>query len=368
MEDLRALTRMLGSARDEFLALYGEYEEMWVRVATSTEPADRPAAAEAIRTAYRTAGKDDNIRFVWFDSLPAMELGYRIALMAGDCSSLSQEWKWRLAPDMPRALWEAMAPSWQTLLGAASLGEFRRERSLSDGFDALLRSFMGYSGRQVSFQQLERGSPYAPLAAGLAPCRVAIAVVATAWFCHHVFSKGDGRADGRFLEACVVAARSCLWWCPFEGVVVLCDRPAELHLKEGRLHRDGGPAVRWRDGILTWSLNGVLVPKAVAEMPSDRLDAHLVLQESNGDVLREIVRKIGVERLCRDLGAECVDRAGDYELLMLPLWHGWRVPYLKMINPSTGTCHIEGVHPDCKTVAEALAWRNESARQPVALT
>lgn len=368
MEDLRALTTMLKAAREEFLALYREYEESWVRVATSTEPADRPSAAEAIREAYRATGRDNDIQFLWFDSLPAMELGYRIALLGGDCPSLSQEWKWRLAPEMPEALWNALAPSWQTLLAAASLGEFQHERSLADGFDSLLRSFMGYSARQVSFQQLERESPFAALATELVSCQADVPLVAVAWFCRYVLGKGDDQTDGRLLDACVAAARACLWWCPFEGAVLLCDRPAELHLKEGRLHRDGGPAVRWRDGIVTWALNGVLVPKAVAETPFERLDAHLVTEETNADILREIVRKIGVERLCRDLDAKCVDRAGDYELLLLSLWHGWRAPYLKMLNPSVGTYHVEGVHPDCRTVAEALEWRNGTASPPASLT
>ena len=180
MEDLRTLTTMLRAARDEFLALYRDYEESWVRVATSCEPADRPGAEEAIRDAYGCTGRYSGPLFLWFDSLPTMELGYRIALLGGDCPSLSQEWKWRLAPNMPQTLWEALEPSWQALLAAASLGEFRHERSLAAGDDSLLRSFMGCSARQVSFQQLERGAPFAALATELASYQVGVPLIALA--------------------------------------------------------------------------------------------------------------------------------------------------------------------------------------------
>jgi hypothetical protein len=39
-----------------------------------------------------------------------------------------------------------------------------------------------------------------------------------------------------------------------------------------------------------------------------------------------------------------------------------------MKNPSVGVYHIEGVSPECQTVAEALAWRNQSDVPPSVLT
>lgn len=53
-----------------------------------------------------------------------------------------------------------------------------------------------------------------------------------------------------------------------------------------------------------------------------------------------------------------VDQDGDYELLWLGLEDGRTRPYLKMKNPSIGVYHIEGVHPTCRTVRQALNWRN----------
>ncbi len=368
MSQLRALTSMLRSARDEFLALYREYETAWLGLATSTEPADRPPAVEAIREVYRQAGRDDDVAVLWFDSLPAMALGHRVLVTGEACHFVWDALHWHLAPGISATLSGAPAPAWTALLGAASIQEFHEERALGDGFESLLRSFAGQAGRRVSFAQLERGSPFAPLAPELAERQVSLPAVAHAVFGHQVFRDTDEATSDGLLGACVAAAHSCLWWCPFESAVLLCDRPLEVHLNEGRLHRDGGPAVVWRDGLHTWALNGVLVPQVVAETPGDCLDARLVPEEINAEVRREIVRKIGIERLCRDLGAQCLDRSGDYELLLVPLFYGWLTPYLKMLNPSTGTYHLEGVPPECATVEEALAWRNGTAESPRSLT
>ena len=43
-------------------------------------------------------------------------------------------------------------------------------------------------------------------------------------------------------------------------------------------------------------------------------------------------------------------------------------PYLKMTNPSIGVFHVEGVHPDCTTVDQALEFRNGTKVKPTVLT
>ena len=157
------------------------------------------------------------------------------------------------------------------------------------------------------------------------------------------------------------------WITPSEVVVV--PRPV-LHLRGDQLHREDGPAVHWPDGERYYFLNGVRVTREIVETPATVLDPRLILHEENAEVRREIVRKVGIERVCAGLGARTVSREGDYELLLLDLQDGRRRPFLKMLNPSIGVYHVEGVHPDCKTVRQALAWRNglDSYREPQILT
>lgn len=79
-------------------------------------------------------------------------------------------------------------------------------------------------------------------------------------------------------------------------------------------------------------------------------------------------RKIGIDAVVAKLNAQSIDQEGDYELLLLDLGDDRRRPYLKMPNPSIGTWHVEGVHPDCQTVTQALTWRNGTEVRPGVLT
>lgn len=159
----------------------------------------------------------------------------------------------------------------------------------------------------------------------------------------------------------------CFWITPTE--VIALPRP-RLELNAAKqLHCDNGPAVHWDASEQQFFfLNDVHVPRKIVATAASELDPHLLLQEQNTEVRREIVRKIGIERVCEVLKAQCLDRRGNYELLLLDLQDGRTRPFLKMKNPSIGVFHIEGVAPDCRTVAEALAWRNQSEVPPSVLT
>jgi hypothetical protein len=155
---------------------------------------------------------------------------------------------------------------------------------------------------------------------------------------------------------------------PFKGIAFISEKPSSIKWKNRLLHCEDGLAVSYKDGYGLWCLNGVCVTKEIVLTPHDKLDPKLILKEKNAEVRREIVRKIGIERVCKGLKAKVVDSVGEYELLMLDLGDGRVRPYLKMKNPSVGTYHIEGVHPDCDTVKKALNWRNQTEETPVSLT
>jgi hypothetical protein len=168
-----------------------------------------------------------------------------------------------------------------------------------------------------------------------------------------------------FVEA--FAAGLWLFWIASTEVIALA-RP-RLHMDAEQLHAVEGPAVSWPEGEEQYFfLNGVHVPSEIVETSARQLEPRLLLKERNVQVRREIVRKIGIERVCEALEAECLDRQGNYELLLLDLQDGRTRPFLKMKNPSIGVYHIEGVAPECRTVAEALAWRNQSDVPPTVLT
>lgn len=143
---------------------------------------------------------------------------------------------------------------------------------------------------------------------------------------------------------------------------IVCPNPSHAKLNERfQLHCTDGPAMAWEDGYKLYSLNGVTVSEAVFA-PSHEITPWLLLSEKNAEARREIIRKIGIERVIGCFGAEIIDKWHDYELLAFEL-QGMQIKpiYLKMLNPSTGVWHIEGVPPEIKSCKEALAWRDGEA-------
>lgn len=168
----------------------------------------------------------------------------------------------------------------------------------------------------------------------------------------------------------VTAFEAGLWcfWITADDVIAL-PRPTLKLNAQVQLHSERGSAVHWDDSEQEFFfLNGVHVPSEIVETPANELDPRLLLRERNVEVRRELIRKIGIERVCETLEAKCLDRLGNYELLLLDLQDGRTRPFLKMKNPSLGVYHVEGVAPECSTVAEALAWRNQSDLPPSVLT
>jgi len=178
-----------------------------------------------------------------------------------------------------------------------------------------------------------------------------------------------------------------------EGTAYISVKPILVMRNDaGDLHCENGPAIAWRDGYEEYFLNGVAVSKDLVMTPPEKIDAHTIIKEQNAEVRREIVRKVGIDIVCQKLNSKVLDRkmvsydqqhaasqpevAGitgtgvdsEYELITLDLGDGRERPYLKMLNPSIGVWHVEGVHPDCKTVDAAIAWRNQTEELPNTLT
>lgn len=183
-----------------------------------------------------------------------------------------------------------------------------------------------------------------------------------------------------------------------DNVCVISEKPLEIHLKNGVLHNENGPAVKYAGDLEMYSLNGIRMSKEIVLTPAEQLDVTLVVKEKNADIRRELVRKIGLTRIYLEMGGKVLDRMEHktvelqkldfndfmqiiskevskenlqsiltqkdtidvvYELITLNLGDGRTRPYLKMNNPSmSGVIHIEGVPPEIKTVKEAITWRN----------
>jgi hypothetical protein len=156
---------------------------------------------------------------------------------------------------------------------------------------------------------------------------------------------------------------------PLEKHCIITERMSLCKRNANGLHCDGSPAVEYRDGTKIWALNGVRVPQWLSETSHQKLDPKKFAEIKNAEVRREFVRKVGIERICLALGTKVMDKQKDYELHEIDLGgETGKWPYLKMLNPSIGVWHMECVDKTCRTVKDAITWRNQSDLEPKILT
>ena len=170
-----------------------------------------------------------------------------------------------------------------------------------------------------------------------------------------MFSDSDREKLGLWLTL----AESTGWWEPYQNVVFMCERPSiQLVDETGRLHCETGPALLCRDGWPLWMLHGVRMTEVHVMTPAEKLNPIDILKESNVDIRRELIRKVGIEMMLTHLPHESLDKKGDYELLKIDFpGLAQDTRYLKMLNPSIGIWHLEGVERTCNSVQEAINWR-----------
>lgn len=164
------------------------------------------------------------------------------------------------------------------------------------------------------------------------------------------------------------------WMWMSSDTTVVTRRPEEIHLlskpnsRGGTLkvlHNYHGMALRYRDGTGVYSINGTRIPKEyhhLAALPRDSVPVEEVMGISNTEIRTEFLKKIGIEKAFDKLGKKKLDtqtmeKGGTYELFSVEMGDTTRV-YLRGTCPSNEESFFEAVPPDCKTVGQALSFRN----------
>ena len=145
--------------------------------------------------------------------------------------------------------------------------------------------------------------------------------------------------------------------------IVVSQKPNLIKKNKSGLHRETGPALTYDDNGLSdiYALNGIMMKKEYVMTPAEQLNPKDIIAESNVDVRRELIRKIGIERMLEQLNHTVIDKVGNYELLNVELSPELKnCRYLKMQNPSVGVWHLEGVEGD--SVTEALNFRAKNIK------
>lgn len=149
-----------------------------------------------------------------------------------------------------------------------------------------------------------------------------------------------------------------------EDVCFISERPIEIYKKETILHNENGPSVSFSDGYKLWHLNGVEVTEEIVMTPADEMTPDIIINEANAEIRKEILKKMGIERVIKQTKADIRETKNEYTLYELESKDTNNNPYiyLKMDNPSTDEIHFERVHPNCNTIEEALAYRDGEER------
>ena len=148
---------------------------------------------------------------------------------------------------------------------------------------------------------------------------------------------------------------------PLDELCIVCQPPTIIKKNENGLHCTDGPALSYNGDNEIYALNGVSMPKEYVLTGEENITAEMVMKETNVEIRRELLRKVGIERILNDLPHKVLDTVGNYELYSLDLSDELKnCKYLKMTNPSVGCFHLEGIEPSVNTVAEALKWRNNN--------
>lgn len=112
----------------------------------------------------------------------------------------------------------------------------------------------------------------------------------------------------------VLAGCSGFWF--HKETIVLLDSPEILRADDPyRLHCEGGPALRYRDGLEYYFLHGVRVPRKYVFAEANEISLTEVLQERNSEVRLALITKVGFSKLLGTVRHWTISEANGNSLL-----------------------------------------------------
>lgn len=317
-----------------------QYVDSWRAVAAATGGADRAAAEDGLRLAYRSAGLAEPERIVWVDSPRAAVKAVEKLADAG--RSVRDEVRTRPWAQERRRMYDELGPAgWSALWSATGAQLWETTVALADRIRA-----------GVVADLAER--PEDESAVRLVLLDAVLGQHDAAWL-----AAFDGR--GERLNGLAEVARHAGWWWPYERVVVISERPEALHRDEaGRLDRGDGPALAYRDGFALHAWRGMPVPaEFLAELNS--LTPERIREEENAELRRVMLEFYGYDRYLSESGAEPVHRDETGVLWRIALDGDEDVVMVEVVNSTpepdgTSRTYWLRVPPSTRTAKNGVAW------------
>ena len=148
---------------------------------------------------------------------------------------------------------------------------------------------------------------------------------------------------------------------PMEDLCIVCQCPTIIKTNKYGLHCVDGAALSYGGNNEIYALNGVAMEKEYVMSKASEISGDMIMKEDNVEVRRELIKKVGIERIFSDFPHKLLDKMDNYELYSIDLSKEVKgAKYLKMTNPSVNCFHFEAVAPDIVTINDALKWRNNN--------
>lgn len=388
-------------------ALLAETADTWSAVAAATGPADRAEAEAGIRDAYRAAGLVAPAKILWYESPLAASvaatvisgahkpqdlaaIGLKVRAPAGSRAGASVRDKLRTAT-WERARGEAAALLGQTTWGQAWHEVAERLWAPTTGLSARIRD-----GIETAIEAAvgERTVPTRSSAAARSDNRAGngsssggtVATVASevrgatldalggqhdaAWLAafdglRRCFPQLAASPVAAALDAVGRVARSAGWWWPYEGVVLVAERPTTLFRDENaRLHSGEGPALAFPDGFALHAWRGMPIPADFVTglgPQGSGLDANRIRREDNAELRRVMLEIYGYDRYLAEVGARPLHRDETGVLWRIDLPDDEPIVMVEVLNSTpepdgTTRTYWLRVPPRTRTAREGVAW------------
>jgi hypothetical protein len=339
----------------EQVAALGHYRARWAAIRRSTAPADRSAAEEGVRLAYRAAALPPPARFVWCESpLALAHLTRRVARADGSNvkSTLLRRQRRQVASLVRRRLPAHVRTAVASAVNSA-------DSLVASANDAITRN----AARDTA-PLLERLSWGLRMLFGLSGLQNhAAGQHEFAWLGAYEYLREvlGLRLETEPLLGLLQLAKSLGWMQPHEHTCWLVERPNLLcGDARGRLHNAQGPALRYPDGSCVWAWKGVEVPSWLIEQP-ERITPDAIDGEPDVQVRRCMIEIMTSQRYVA-LGDPIRVAEDESGILWRKVWRtfdAWAVVEVVNATPEpdgTRKHFFLQVPAHMRTAREAVAW------------
>ncbi|MFF3067835.1 DUF6745 domain-containing protein [Kitasatospora sp. NPDC057904] len=329
----------------------------WRAAAAATGPDDRAAAERAVRAAYRAAGLPEPAGVRWYGS-PLAAAEAALELREAGAVSVREAVRTRAWEEARRRAVERVGAAGWAAHWALTGGELGPVTTpLADRVRNAVLDRLAPETDPGAPSDDERTARARRTTVRLALLDAVRGPHDAPWFAAF---EAAGALDGA-VAPLAEAARTAGWWWPYEDVVLISERPVELHRDEaGRLDRADGPALAHPDGFALYAWRGMPVPADFLAGLAD-ITVERIRTEENAELRRVLLEHYGYDRYLADAGAEPLHRDETGVLWRIVMPGDEPVVMVEVVNSTaepdgTFRTYWLRVPPSTRTARAGVAW------------